>query len=109
MFLIDDKKKMTVVKGDTAIFTVSVDNHTFSKGDTAYFTVRKSVGESPIEIRKVITDFDKNTFKVFLDKNDTDITVGTYLYDIQLNLNDGRVDTVILPTKFTILGGVTID
>jgi len=31
---------------------------------------------------------------------------GTYYYDIQVNTADGRVDTVLGPAKFKILGGV---
>ena len=58
---------------------------------------------------KIITEFEGHHFIVSLDKESTNIPPGTYLYDIQLNLADGRVDTIILPTKFTVLGGVTLD
>lgn len=109
MFKIDDFGKMTVIQGDTAIFNVDVENYAFANGDVAYFTVRKDLKDSNIEIKKVITDFVGNSFKVFLDKEDTSIKQGNYVYDIQLNLIDGRVDTVVTPNKFTVLGGVTVD
>ena len=38
---------------------------------------------------------------------DSNLEPGTYWYDIQLNLADGRVDTVVGPAKFKIRGGVT--
>lgn len=109
MFKISDGNKMSIVQGDTATFTISVDNYTFVEGDKAYFTVRKDTKDSPVEIQKVITEFNVHHFIIHLDKESTNIPVGTYLYDIQLNLADGRVDTIVLPTKFTVLGGVTLD
>ena len=109
MFKISYCNQMSIVQGDTATFTIEVDNYIFSEGDKAYFTVRKDTKESPIAIQKIITEFDEHHFTVYLDKKATNIPVGDYLYDIQLNLADGRVDTIILPTKFSVLGGVTLD
>ena len=31
----------------------------------------------------------------------------TYLYDIQINTADGRVDTIVGPAKFKVIGGIT--
>ena len=33
---------------------------------------------------------------------DTDIAEGNYWYDFQCNLVDGRIDTVVTPSRFTI-------
>ena len=109
MFKIYADNKMSIIQGDTATFTVDVENYIFTEGDKAYFTVRKDIKDSPIEIQKVITTFEDSHFIVYLDKESTNIPVGSYLYDIQLSLADDRVDTIIAPTKFSILGGVTID
>lgn len=109
MFKISHDKRMTIVQGDTAIFTVNVDNYVFNKHDVAYFTIKKSIKDNEVVIQKRITEFKDNSFKVFLDSKDTNVPVDVYLYDIQLSLSDGRVDTIILPTKFTVIGGITHD
>lgn len=100
---------MKIVKGDTAIFDINVKGHTFVKGDKVYFTVKTSVDDDDNLIQKVVSTFKNNAAKVILSKEDTDIDVGSHLYDIQCSLSDGRVDTIIPPTKFEVIGGVTHD
>ena len=57
----------------------------------------------------MVTSFDTNQAKIILSKEDTNIDVGVYLYDIQCSLTSGIVDTVIPPTKFEVIGGITHD
>lgn len=109
MFTIDSRKNMKIVKGDTAIFDISLKNYTFVEGDKVYFTVKYSVDDTENVIQKVVTTFNKNKAKIILNKEDTNIDTGTYLYDIQCSFVDGRVDTVVVPTKFEVIGGVTHD
>ena len=109
LFTIDNKKRMKVVKGDTAIFNINVNGYEFVEGDKVYFTVKKSVDDTENKIQKVITSFEGNQARVFLCKEDTNIEVGEYLYDVQCSLSNGIVDTIILPTKFEVIGGVTHD
>ena len=109
MFTIDkDTNKMTIIRKDTASFDVSLDNYTFTSGDEVIFTVNTDVElEEPI-LQKTVTLFNEDgSATVFLTKFDTDIEVGTYKYDVQVNTQDGRVDTVIGPAKFVVKGGVT--
>ena len=61
--------------------------------------------ENPL-ISKEITEFVNNKAVVRLTTRDTDLAVGTYYYDVQVNTADGRVDTVLGPAKFKIVGGV---
>ena len=109
MFTIDYKKRITIVKGDTAIFNISMHNYEFVEGDKVYFTVRKNADDMESVIQKTISVFDGRKAKIFLSKEDTDIQAGTYLYDVQCSLANGVVDTIILPTRFEILGGITHD
>lgn len=109
MFTIDNKKRMKVVKGDTAIFNIGINNYKFVEGDKVYFTVKKSVDDTRNAIQKVITEFEENQAKIFLCKEDTNIAAGEYLYDIQCSLSNGIVDTIVLPTKFEVIGGITHD
>lgn len=41
MFTIDYKKRIKIVKGDTAIFDIDMNNYNFVEGDKVYFTVKK--------------------------------------------------------------------
>jgi len=109
LFTIDYKKRIKIVKGDTAIFDISMNNYNFIEGDKVYFTVKKNVDDVENSIQKVVSTFDGNIAKIVLSKEDTNIDAGVYLYDVQCSLSNGVVDTVILPTKFEILGGITHD
>ena len=106
MFRIDSTNKITTVQGDTGVIEFKLTNDTLSEGDIVYFTVKKSYN-SPASIVKKVTTFGQDVATIELTSNDTWIDVGVYLYDIQVSFKDGRVDTVILPTTFTVIGGIT--
>ena len=69
----------------------------------------KNIDDTENKIQKVSTTFEENQVKIVLCKEDTNIEAGEYLYDVQCSLSNGIVDTVILPTKFEVLGGITHD
>lgn len=108
MFTIDnDTNKMTIVKKDTASFNVALDNYELTDGDRVTFTIAKEVEqETPIK-QIVVEDFIDGAALVSITSEDSDLDIGDYLYDVQINLADGRVDTVIGPAKFVVKGGVT--
>ena len=107
MFEILDSNHMRIVQGDTAIFDLNISDYNFVEGDVVYFTVKKSIKDKEYTLQKVVTEFNKNTAKFKLSKEDTNIRAGNYIYDIQVSLQDGRVDTIVLPSKFEVLEGVT--
>lgn len=100
---------MKITQGDTAFFDITISNYEFVEGDILYFTVKKDLDFGQNIIQKKITEFDKNVAKIVLSTSDTNIELGDYIYDIQLSLLDGRVDTIISPTNFEIVAGVTHD
>ena len=109
MFKILNNNYMLVVKGDTAMFDITLDNYTFTEGDRVYFTVKKRIKDSQHVIQKVVDVFEENIAKVYLTTEDTNVEPGIYVYDIQVSLTNGIVDTIVLPSKFEILEGVTCD
>lgn len=109
MFEILKDNYMVVVKGDTAMFDITLDNYTFTEGDMVYFTVKKRIKDSQCVIQKVVDVFEENTARVYLTTEDTNIESGIYIYDIQVSLTNGIVDTIVLPSKFEILEGVTCE
>ena len=108
MFKIEQySNTMTVIKKDTVSFTVSLDNYILSDGDKVTFTVAKKLEQEKPIIQKVVTSFVDGVAIVTLDSIDTDIEIGTYLYDIQIDLASGVIDTIIGPAHFIVEGGVT--
>ena len=101
-----DTNAITMVAKDTGDFVISIDNYLLADGDTVYFTVNTELEKENPLISKQITKFLDNKAVVRLTTRDTDLAVGTYHYDVQVNTADGRVDTVLGPAKFKIVGGV---
>lgn len=109
MFQIDKKNNIRIIQGDTAILDLHFDNYTLQKGDCVYLTIKKHLTDSEFAIQKVITAFENGGCKIQLTSSDTNLPCGEYVYDVQCSLMDGRIDTVIGPCYFHILGGVTND
>ena len=94
-----DTNAMSIVAKDTGDFVVSIDNYLLAEGDRVYFTVNDELEKPEPLIQKMIDTFTDN-------KAVTDIPVGTYYYDVEVDTADGRVDTVLGPFKFKVMGGV---
>lgn len=108
MFSIDnDTLKMTIIKKDTASFDIALDNYELTADDTVTFTIASEVEQEEPILQKVATNFEDGVATIFLTKEDTDLEIGTYLYDIQIDTADGRTDTIVGPAKFKVSGGVT--
>lgn len=104
-----DKKSnvLSIIAKDTGNFCVNLNNYLLDEGDVVYFTVNTELEKPEPSIQKVITEFVDNKAVIRLSKEDTNIPVGDYYYDIQVDTADGRVDTVVGPYRFRVLGGVT--
>lgn len=99
--------RIKVIQGDTGILDLSLDNYQLKDGDKVYFTVKKDYTSEEASIFKEVTEFQDGKAKFIFTAEDTNLKVGTYLYDVQCNLADGRVDTVITASKFQVQGGIT--
>ena len=107
MYTVDENNTITIVKKDTAYFSIQLDNYELMNGDILTFTVaREKESQTPL-IQKRITEFDENLAIIFLSSTDPNLDKGSYYYDIQLNTHDGLVDTIVGPAKFKIIEGVT--
>lgn len=102
-----DTNTMKMVRKDTGDFVVSFNNYLLDTGDEVIFTVNTDYDKEDALIQKEITEFDNHTAIIHITSEDSDLEPNTYLYDIQINTADGRVDTVMGPSKFKIVGGVT--
>ena len=107
MFTISLDNRIKVIQGDTGILDLSLDNYNLQDGDKVYFTVKKDYTTEETLIFKEINTFVDGKAKFIFTAEDTNLAIGMYLYDVQCNLADGRVDTVITASKFQVLGGIT--
>lgn len=101
-----DTGMISMIAKDTGDFIVSIDNYLLADGDIVYFTVNTELEKENPLISKEIKEFTDNKAIIRLTTQDTNLAIGTYLYDVQINTADGRVDTVLGPAKFKIVGGV---
>lgn len=106
MFKIENNK-ITIIQGDTGILNLSLDNYKLGEGDVVYFTaIIRSTKE--IVINKKIEEFLDGVAVIYFTKEDTiNLDLGTYFYDVQVNTKDGRIDTVITPSKFVVMEGIS--
>lgn len=101
-----DTSTISIIAKDTGDFVISFDNYLLDDGDVIYFTVNDELEKTNPRIQKRITEFVNSKAVIRLSSADTNIPVGSYYYDIEVNTADGRVDTVLGPAKFKVLGGV---
>lgn len=114
MFVIEKGNKIKMVQGDTGCIRLKINNYHLSEGDEVIFGLALKPISQVIEqsndllIRKTVTDFDEDgCAHIFIEGEDTlDLKPGVYLYEIQVNTKDGRIDTVVNATKLTILEGI---
>lgn len=102
----NDTLTMSIVAKDTGDFVITLDNYLLDDGDVVYFTVNDALEKANPRIQKVVSEFVGNKALIHLSSIDTNIPVGNYYYDVEVNTADGRVDTVLGPAKFKVLGGV---
>lgn len=111
MFTIDSLNKIAIIEGDSGVLELNVEDYDLREGDTVYFSVssKKTTDRSSEEylFQKRITSFEDGSCIIKINPEDTKGKVGNYYYDVQVNLENGFVDTVISPTIFSIKGGVT--
>lgn len=108
MLLIDkDTLGIKVIAKDTGDFVLTLDNYILDDGDEVVFTINDGLEKEQFLLQKSIKEFNNGSAIISLTTNDTDLPIGNYQYDIQVNAADGRVDTVVGPAKFKVVGGVT--
>lgn len=108
-------QKMSMIRGDTESFTVSIQNEAGEKialqnGDKIYFTVKTSPKVEEKILQKLIESFNDGNAEIFIEHNDTkDLPTGDYVYDIQWTKADESVTTIIPPNVFEIAEEVTYE
>ena len=117
MFKINYDKKITMVQGDTGVINMKIHNYELSQGDEVRFAiVNKSNpsillcqhSDNKIILKKKVTSFETDgTARIAIHPYDTEnLQPGKYLYEIQVKTKDGRIDTVVPLTNFTLMEGV---
>lgn len=109
MFQINKNNNNRIIQGDTAMLDLYFDNYDLQKLDRVYLTIKRQLSDSKFAAPKVINTYESGGCKIQITSSDTNLPCGEYAYDIQCNLTDRKIDTVIGPCYFYILGGITND
>lgn len=108
MFKIEiENNAISVIRKDTGMLSLSLDNHVLDTGDILTLTVAKELNTTDYLFQIELTEFVEGQATFVFETEHTDIDPGTYYYDIQANLANGVIDTVVGPAKFKVLGGVS--
>lgn len=104
MFRVDpETKKISLSRGDTGAFTITVDGYSFGENDRCVFTIK---GGNQI-VKQIAYPMVNNSFTVTLFNADTDkFAAGAYTWDVRYVINpyydeNGNVvdgDQVLTPT-----------
>ena len=79
-------------------------------GDTVYFTVKKRHTDTEKILQKVCTEFLEGKAVISILPTDTkSLSVGRYIYDIQISSASGYVVTAIKPSVFELTPEVTYE
>lgn len=106
------ENKISLTRGDTLRIRVSMkkndERYIPSSGDKLRFAFKSETltsDESDYKDREplILKDIPIDTLILSLDPKDTkNLPFGKYVYDIELTLADGSVDTIITASPFTI-------
>ena len=105
MFIIEGTT-IKLTRGDSAEFDINIfdaggNPYELQEGDKVEFTVKANVYTDKILIQKT------GTHIIILPEDTTSLSYYKYVYDVQITLHDGTVDTIIPPSTFEVLSEVT--
>ena len=104
MFSIDETNRIKIIRGDTASLILTIKDYSLSQGDQVKLTVKKNIRDSKAAITKVVTEFVEGKAIIYLEEKDTkNLIAGDYVYEIEVRLSNGTIDTIIHATQFKIL------
>lgn len=99
-----DGTTITMTRGDTLSLTIGVkqgeEDYQVQEGDVIRFAMKRSYSDAePLIVKQIGTD----DLALQLDPEDTkDLPFGSYVYDIEITMEDGTVDTFIAEAKIVL-------
>ena len=98
MLYIDEEQNITLTRGDTGIFNITLQNqngkaYTPQEWDSLRFALSDGVGKEALVLKNIPI----NTCVLEIEPSDTaNLKFKTYKYDVQFTSAQGRVSTIIL-------------
>lgn len=101
-----------MIAGDSETVTVAIadvdgDPFLLTTGDKIYFTVKRLSSDAENAVQIIVDSFTDGVATVEIEPDDTEELNGGYVYDIQLTDKNGKVITIIEPSAFIVVRGVT--
>ena len=105
------ENEVFLTRGDSAdleviVYDLEGNVYELQEGDTLVFTMKYNCITSDILIQKNITE---NSTIHIVPSDTNSLSYGTYQFDVQLTLANGKVYTVIAPHNFNIMKEVTFN
>lgn len=99
-----ERGNITLTRGDTAYFRVSVDNYQYATGDTLTMTIKNAVSDT--NAVKTFTVAANSVINI-LPSDTVALDAKTYVYDVRLSIAaTSELFTVIDTHNFTLVKGV---
>ena len=101
------KTTITLTRGDTLKAQISITDsegnpYVLQEGDVVRFAMKKNYTDPDEEVL-ILKDIPSDTLILTLEPEDTkDLDFGSYVYDIQITMANGVVDTFITKASFII-------
>ena len=110
MLKINTKNEISLTRGDSAEFTVSLTDDTnadyiMNEADFITFSVKENISDKAPILQKTV--YGKTTIEI-LPTDTAGFEFKKYWYDVQLNTSEGKVYTVVVPTALYITEEVTV-
>ena len=92
-----------MTRGDTATINLSIkdkdkNEYELGEGDVVVFSAKREVEDKNYVIQKTFVDKE-----IVIESEDTKLLpFGEYVYDVQLTFVDGKVATVVTPSKLIL-------
>lgn len=104
MLKIDENLGITLTRGDSGEFTLTVKDASGNSYDFSHDTVRFGVKRSPLDTTAavLVKTFDENGKIAFTPDDTKSMEFGDYRYDVEVETQDGAVYTVIAAARFTL-------
>ncbi len=104
-----NRNRITLTKGDSARLKLKLYDAqnkllTLKDGDAAVLTIKQDIDSEEAVLQLTVDESQQFTFA---PADTANLACGKYCYDIRVTLNDGDIYTVIPPSQFIVVKGVS--
>lgn len=108
-------RNIKITRGDSAYIKLEIkiknrDDYVLTENDRVFFTLKKDLLKKEYIFQKELSanNYDDDSLYIYIEPKDTyNLDFGNYFYDVQLNVDNKDVYTIIPTSIFEVLPEVT--